>query len=141
HDFGELHVGATLMGGQLNPLRIDETTGRRLNGQGSPLFFGFPTAFDLGTTGVNAKGQTFNQTTPAQPSYLEDTVVGGRAEAGTKDLLFAGNAAYLLRRAHSQNFDDCIASGRTDCDSLDIGRTGTSQAHNKILNFSGSVSL
>src|SRR4029079_17190767 len=47
HDFGDVHLGATLFVGQMTPLRTDETSGRRLSGEGSPLFFAFPHSGDL----------------------------------------------------------------------------------------------
>ena len=46
---GHLSPAGTFLVGQMNPLRVDETSGRRLHGDGSPLFFGFPQAGDLTT--------------------------------------------------------------------------------------------
>jgi hypothetical protein len=48
-EFGPINTGLTAFAGQLNPVRVDETSGRRLHGDGSPLFFGFPKGRDLVT--------------------------------------------------------------------------------------------
>ncbi len=56
-NFGDVHLGAIAFAGQMNPVRLDETTGRRLNIlPGQPLFFGFPTAQDLTFTQLNQIG-------------------------------------------------------------------------------------
>ncbi len=66
---GDVQVGAMAFAGQMNPLRVDEASGRRLNGAGSALFFGFPEGGALETyqfynplTGIPSG------CTPAQPT-------------------------------------------------------------------------
>ena len=163
-EVGPVHLGATLFGGQMNPLRVDETSGRRLNGAGSPLFFGFPRGGDLETyTFDKTTGKVITNTDLARPSYLEDSVLGGRLEAGTKHVTIAGNAAALLRRSYAADYarcrnarrdasgkllDDAIGSGPP---SVVTGQCGTqfpdfpstdpSKEHNRIVNFSGSVNV
>jgi hypothetical protein len=101
HSFGKFKIGATALAGQLNPLRIDETSGRRLHGDGSPLFFGYPEISDFCYADPNNPAPIqdgCNTFEPSQPSYLEDTVYGGRVEAGTDDVLFAANGSLLRRK-------------------------------------------
>ncbi len=72
--------------GQMNPLRVDEPSGRRLNGAGSPLFFGFPedgplqtyqiTEPSLDSQGHYVPSRVVSVVVPASPTYLEDTAVG-----------------------------------------------------------------
>ena len=54
HSFGDYQVSTMLFAGQMNPLRVDEASGRRLNGAGSALFFGFPTAGALETYDIRS---------------------------------------------------------------------------------------
>jgi hypothetical protein len=128
HAFGPVQLGATLFAGQMNPLRIDDPSGRRLNGEGSALFFGFPQDGPLRYYNVVAPqpgvpGMVSPATDPATPNYFEDTVVGGRIELGTKYVQFAENTAVLLRKAH------------------DYATTDPSREHNRILNASGSINV
>jgi hypothetical protein len=102
HSFGKFKIGATALAGQLNPLRIDETSGRRLHGEGSPLFFAYPEISDFCYADPNNPAPIENGCNtfePSQPSYFEDTVYGGRVEAGTDDVLFAANGSLLRRKA------------------------------------------
>ena len=78
----------------MNPLRFDEVSGRRLHGAGSPLFFAFPTAKPV---------TTYTQTAQpiedaARPSYLEDTIIGGRVEGGINAVQIAANGSVMLRK-------------------------------------------
>lgn len=132
-DLGAARIGLTLLGGQLNPLRVDEPSGRRLHGDGSPLFLGFPEIDDFRhyTDVGDAPGCTpgfvcFGPATePSRPSYLEDTVFGGRLEFGTKQVQLAGNAAVLVRK------DDPYGFTRND----------VSRSHNLVRAFSQSLTL
>jgi len=94
HDFGPVQLSGTIFAGQMNPLRVDEPSGRRLNGAGSPLFFGFPqdsplqtyqiTEPSLNSQNMYVPSKVVSVVEPASPTYLEDTAVGGRLELGTK---------------------------------------------------------
>jgi hypothetical protein len=164
-EVGPVHLGATLFGGQMNPLRVDETSGRRLNGAGSPLFFGFPRGGDLETYGHDqATGKVVTNTDLARPSYLEDSVLGGRLEAGTKHVTFAGNTAVLLRRSYAADYARCrnarpdpkhpgqdlpdevdtatsVVTNQCATQFPDFSSTDPSKEHNRIVNFSGSMNV
>jgi hypothetical protein len=121
---GDVQLVAMLFGGQMNPLRVDEASGRRLNGAGSPLFFAFPSAsplqhFDV----VSDPGKVHSVLLPAQPSYLEDSVAGGKLEAVTPWFTLGADAAGLYRE-------------HTDYNSADPSRE-----HDRILNYSGTLSV
>jgi hypothetical protein len=157
HSFGDVRLAGTAFAGQMNPLRVDETSGRRLNGAGSPLFFAFPGAGDMRTYDVvTVPGKVLDVLTLPQPSYLEDTAAGGRIEVGTRRFSVAGNAAVLLRRNNAAAQADCIAkAGGSDtvragldltvgrCASLypDFKTTDPSKEHDRIVNVSGSINV
>jgi hypothetical protein len=154
-ELGPVHLGATLFGGQLNPLRVDETSGRRLNGTSSPLFFGFPRGGNLETYVDNdPAGKVITRTDLARPSYLEDSVVGGRLEAGIKHVTFAGNTAVLLRQSYAADNARCLADGKDATDTATTRTQGQcasqfpvftttdpSKEHNRVVNFSGSMNI
>jgi hypothetical protein len=153
HDFGAVRIGATLFGGQLNPLRVDETSGRRLHGEGSPLFFGFPKAGDFESYDPHTNPVT-TVTNPAVPSYLEDTAVGGKLDLGTKWFSVGANAVGLLRRSHTLDNYQCHRDGKDEvdmgatsirgrCASLypDFDTSDPSKSHSRIVNFSGSINV
>lgn len=121
---GKGRVGATLFAGQMNPLRIDEASGRRLNGAGSPLFFGFPTATNFTTSTYDDSGHAGTVVWPATASYREDTALGGHIEAGTDAVLLGVNAAGLLRSGGSSE-----------------GSADESRQHNRIFNVSGTLTV
>jgi hypothetical protein len=101
HDFGSFRAGLTALGGLANPVRFDVATGRRLHGDGSPIFFGFPkiSGFEYWASCGNGDPACFvDRVDPPQASYLEDTILGGRVEAGTEDFLLAANGAQILRK-------------------------------------------
>jgi Family of unknown function (DUF6029) len=133
HDFGPVQLSGTIFAGQMNPLRVDEPSGRRLNGAGSPLFFGFPqdsplqtyqiTEPSLNSQNMYVPSKVVSVVEPASPTYLEDTAVGGRLELGTKYVQFAANTAVLLRKPAT------------------YATTDPSRAHNQILNTSGSINV
>lgn len=124
---GTLRFGATLFAGQMNPLRVDETSGRRLNGAGSPLFFGFPTGGSLQLYDYDSSGKAVSVLYPAQPSYLEDTALGEHLEVGTKWFTLGANGAMLLRRSASA-FPGFATSEPT-------------KKHDRIVNVSGSLNV
>lgn len=120
--FGEFRIGGTVLGGQINPQRVDEQTGRVLIGAESPLFFGFPqpqkiSTYDPGT------GQLV-QELEARPNFVADTVFGGRIEGGHTLVQLAANALVLLREENqlASNLNPAIQAAQ-------------------IRNFSGSVTL
>jgi hypothetical protein len=121
---GDVQVTSMLFGGQMNPLRVDEASGRRLNGAGSPLFFGFPGAGPLVQYDVTSNpGQVGVDIVPGQPSYYEDAVAGGKIDAATKWFSVGANAAGLYRK-HA-----------------DFSTTDPSKEHDRILNWSGTFNV
>lgn len=155
--FGSVRLAGTLFGGQLNPIRVDETSGRRLHGEGSPLFFGFPKAGDLQTYDISQPGRVVSVIDRGRPSYLEDTAVGARFEVGTKWFSVAANGAMLLRRSHADDLARCLAQNK------DVTETGNQRiagqcaaqfpdfsaftardptlSHDRIVNVSGSINV
>lgn len=157
HDFGGFRLAGTFFVGQMNPLRIDETSGRRLHGDGSPLFFGFPRAGDLSTftydplPGQPDTGKPRLEVQPGRPNYLEDTVLGTHLEGGTKHFVLGGNASVLARKSYTEDRLRCIAG--TDGERAVVEKACGQQfpeiptnndpakAHNTIVTFSGSLSI
>ncbi|MEZ4301660.1 MAG: hypothetical protein R3B70_42390 [Polyangiaceae bacterium] len=120
--FGAWRVGGTLLGGQVNPQRVDEQTGRVLIGAESPMFFGFPAARPLRTLD-GSTGQLVEEPT-ARPNFSTDTVVGGRIEGGHTFAQLSANALVLLR------------------DENDLAATqNPAISAAQIRNFSGSVTI
>ncbi|WP_437687511.1 hypothetical protein [Sorangium sp. So ce176] len=155
-DFGALRLEATAIAGQMNPLRVDDASGRRLHGDGSPLFFGFPAADDLVTneTTLDAQGnpRTRAVVEAARPNYLEDTVLGGRLEAGVKGVELAANGALLLRKSYTEEYNRCLSEGGADPQAaprlcggqfpeFNVVSAPPARQHNTIRTFSGSVSI
>lgn len=147
--FEKFQLAATAFAGQMNPMRVDEQSGRQLSQAGSPLFFGFPSANDLSYYQEGADGQLQLATDRARPSYLPDTVVGGRVEGGTSFVKLGANAAVLLRQSYAEENLRCVAACGgdarcvSDCgaDFPEFSTTNTSLRHNQIRTLSGSVSL
>lgn len=142
--FGSIRLAGTLFAGQLNPIRVDETSGRRLQGEGSPLFFGFPRSGDLQLYDISPQtGDVTSVLQRARPSYLEDTAAGGRVEVGTKWFSIAANTAVLLRRDHLADQTACFARGDADCASRfpDFGARDATLSHDRIINASGSINV
>jgi len=142
---GDVRLSGTLFGGQMNPIRVDETSGRRLHGEGSPLFFGFPKAGDLQTYDVSQPGKVLSVIDRARPSYLEDTAFGARFEVGTKWFSIAANGAMLLRRDPTSDREACIADGKDagQCGAQfpDFGGRDPTLSHDRIINASGSINV
>ncbi|MCC6553029.1 MAG: hypothetical protein IT372_08410 [Polyangiaceae bacterium] len=160
HDFGPLRLGATAFAGQMNPVRVDDASGRRLHGDGSPLFFGFPDRDSVDDLeGIeaftDAEGNTVSVTEKSRPSYLEDTVFGGRVEGGNDDVQLAVNGAMLLRKSYTGDFNDCYYERAADQQQApgtlvrglcanefpEFARINASRLHDTIRTFSGSVNL
>ena len=159
HDFGGFRLAGTFFVGQMNPLRIDETSGRRLHGDGSPLFFGFPRAGDLSTfqyppplmPGETGTGKPFLVTQPGTPNYLEDTVLGAHLEGGTKHFVIGGNTSVLARTSHSEDYLRCINGDGLNGDNSPefcghqfpefVSNNNPALAHNTIVTYSGSASI
>jgi hypothetical protein len=120
---GEVQFVTMLFGGQMNPLRVDEASGRRLNGAGSPLFLGFPTAGALENYQFGPGGVVQDVIYPAQASYFEDSVAGGKVEASTKWFALGIDAAGLARKHADFNSSD------------------PSKQHDRILNYSGTFNI
>jgi hypothetical protein len=118
---GSVQVGTMFFGGQMNPLRVDEATGRRLNGTGSPLFFAFPVAGALEHYDFIANGAPYSKILPAQASYYEDTAAGGKVDVATKWFTLGANAAGLYRK-HAE-----------------FTTTDPSKEHDRILNWSATL--
>ncbi|MFT3767052.1 MAG: hypothetical protein QM820_16260 [Minicystis sp.] len=155
-DVGSVHLAGTLFAGQMNPHRVDETSGRRLQGAGSPLFFGFPGAGDLQTYDVSVPGKVVSVVDPARPNYLEDTAFGARFEVGTKWFSIAANGAMLLRKSYVDDLAKCLADkgGNDFVESGDVRTRGQcasqfpvfatadpTREHDRILNVSGSINV
>ena len=153
HDFDPFRVALTAFGGQMNPVRFEETSGRRLHGAGSPLFFGYPDIGDfsyLAANPVDPNGPLVEAIEPARPNYLEDTVVGGRVEVGIPEVQLAGNLSMVLRRSFTEDYLACeSACGATDAacreaclsDFPDFSSNDPAKNHNTIRTFSGSINV
>jgi len=151
HDFGSFRLAGTFLVGQMNPLRVDETSGRRLHGDGSPLFFGFPSAGNLSLYTYDAAGKPLRTVDAAQPSYFEDTVLGAHLEGGTKHFTIGSNASVLARKSYTEdrlrcraNIDgpDEIAKAACDQQFPDFKpNNDPSKSHNTIVTYSGSLSI
>lgn len=158
-ELGPIRLAGTLFGGQMNPLRVDEVSGRRLHGDGSPLFFGFPdrdsvTDLDNLRSFADEDGNPVSVTELKRPSYLEDTVIGGRLEGGSEDVQLALNGAMLLRESYDREYLDCFQRGGDEQQSGGVltsnrcsnqfpywTKLGASRRHNLIRNFGGSISV
>jgi hypothetical protein len=120
--FGAWRIGGTLLGGQVNPQRVDEQTGRALVAESSPLFFGFPEPRRLSRIDLET-GQLVPDP-EARPNFVNDTIFGGRIEGGHNLVQVAANGIVLLRG------------------SRDIAGTQSPQLTNdQIRTFSGSITV
>jgi len=146
-EIGPARIGATLLAGQANPLRFDEVSGRRLHGAGSPLFFAFPKAQELVTYDTQTAKQIVTQ---PQPSYFEDTIIGGRVEGGINAFQLSANGSILYRKSFTEENIACLrACGgdqacATKCavDYPDFSRPAAgARAHNEIRTFSGALNV
>ncbi len=136
-------VAVTALAGQMNPVRMDDQTGRRLNGEGSPLFFGFPTADDFTLYTFDETGRAGYTTVPARPSYLEDAMYGLSVEGGPSQVLFGTHATVLKRRTHAEEYVRCQEAGSPDCESLypTFSTANASRLRDTIITASGSINV
>jgi hypothetical protein len=153
-EFGPVSLRLMGFAGQMNPLRIDEASGRRLNGTSSPFFFGFPKAQDFTTYSFTPAGAVIEETNLARPSYIEDTAYGAHLEVGTKHVIVGVNAAMLVRQHNDLANAECNrdqnqlpAEERTPglCEQQfpvpGITSNEPVRQHNVIRNISGSVHI
>jgi hypothetical protein len=156
HDLGPVRIAATALAGQLNPQRVDEIGGRILTANSSPLFFGFPQPRSVIYYEFRDPADPDATTKPAvrvvdrpQPSYLEDTVIGGRLEIGNETVQLGANGSLLLRRSFSQCSAECEGSPAEVDACLDActrsdPETGTSRQsnlHDIIRTVSGTINF
>lgn len=149
YEHGPLHLSAMAFGGQMNPLRIDDVSGRRLHGEASPMFFLFPNAGDLTTYNYDAQGNVLTNVDKPRPSYLADNVVGGRVEGGSSLVALAVNGSYLRRTSHTANNLRCVsqrpddAQWASDCGALypDFSSTNPSRMHDTNRTYGASLSF
>lgn len=142
--FGPVNLGATALAGQLNPVRVDEMSGRRLHGEGSPLFFGFPTAGSPQTFAFNEVGTPYRVYEAPRPNYLEDTIFAGRVEAGPSLIQVGMNGSLLLRESFGMESLLCEQNSEKDCASRypNFGIAGSpARLRNTIRTFSGTVNI
>jgi hypothetical protein len=145
-EIGPVHLGATLLAGQMNPLRFDEVSGRRLHGHGSPLFFGFPEARDA-TTFTPAATPIVE---PGRASYLEDTILGGRVDGKMGPVQIAANGSILLRKTFTEENLACTSRCAADDQACkdacyaqfpEFKALNGARTHNEVRTFSGSVNV
>ncbi len=149
YEKGPMRLSAMLFAGQMNPLRVDEVSGRRLHGEASPLFFMFPKAGDLTTYGYDEQGNVLTYIDKPRPSYLADNVVGGRVEGGTNLVVVGVNGSYLKRTSHTVDNLKCIAEHpddaqwASDCASRypDFTSTNPTRMHDTIRTYGVSLAF
>jgi hypothetical protein len=112
----------TALGGYMNPVRIDETSGRVLQAPRQWLFAGMPQPRDT------------YYVPDAQPNFVPDRVLGASAEGGI-DQLTVGVHGVLLDRA-----PPCALYDRADPCTPFLGNTGI-RAADQVRNASASLSL
>lgn len=145
--FGNFRVGGTLLGGQVNPQRVDEQTGRVLLSTPSPLFFGFPEPQKL--TQIDPATGELTTATVTRPNFQSDTLFGGRIEGGHTLVQLAANALVMLREDNSLAAKTCEANAadpaaREACQFAHPVLVGTESpvlTHSQIRNFSASITL
>ncbi|MFO0615023.1 MAG: hypothetical protein U0414_20705 [Polyangiaceae bacterium] len=144
----DIKVSTTVFAGQMNPVRVDEISGRRLNGDGSPFFLGFPTGDDLVTYQFDELGHAGHVTDRARPNYLEDTIVGTSVEAGPKWLQIGAHSSWLFRKSYDREYIDCVAAAPSpdvakECaaDFPVFDTTNQARLHNRQWTFSGSLNF
>ncbi len=141
--WSDASLSVTALAGQANPLRVDDQSGRRMNADGSPLFFGFPEARDFTFYSFDNRGNTSYTTLPARPAYLEDTIYGLSVEAGPKAVLFGAHASLVKRKSYAESFVRCTAAGSEGCAHLfpTFSTNNVSRLHDAIVSASGSLNF
>jgi len=142
----DFRMEGTVFGGQLNPLRIDQPSGRILHGSGSPMFFAYPEVQDFEYWDSTGPNDFTLRRDLARPSYLEDNILGTGITLGPKQIQFGLNGAMLFRQSNSEDLARCL-DGATTPETRDIcaadyptfTEPDASRSHDQIRNFSGSV--
>ncbi len=141
--WADASLSVTALAGLGNPLRVDDESGRRLNADGHPLFFGFPEASDFRFYSFDNTGNAGYTRLPARPAYLEDTIYGLSVEAGPKAVLFGAHASLLQRKSYAESFLRCNAAGGSECDSQfpTFSTNNVSRLHDTVVSASGSLNF
>lgn len=136
-------LSVSAVAGQMNPIRIDEQSGRRLNGDGSPFFFGFPSSDDFVSYSFDERGNSAYQIERARPSYLEDSLYGLSIEGGPRQVLFGTHATLLSRKDYAEENLRCQASGGVQCGALfpTFDTPNQARLRDTIVTASGSLSF
>jgi hypothetical protein len=136
-------LSVTALAGQMNPIRIDEQSGRRLNGDGSPLFFGFPQANDFEYFYFDEAGNSEWLTTRARPSYLEDSMFGASVEGGPRFFSIGAHGSVLRRKSYAEDYLRCIDRNGEDCGSQHptFSTNNISRLRDTIVTASGSLNV
>ncbi len=136
-------LSITTLAGQANPIRIDEQSGRRLNGDGSPLFFGFPKADTFRYYTFDDRGNTSYIVDEPRPSYLEDAIFGASVEGGPSQVLFGTHATLLSRKSYEEENLRCQAAGGANCASEfpTFDTTNPSRLRDTIITASGTINV
>jgi hypothetical protein len=142
-NFDDAQLSLTTFAGQMNPIRVDETSGRRLNGDGSPFFFGFPTADRFKIYSFDESGRAGYLNVPPRPSYLEDSVFGTSVEAGPRFMQLGGHVALVLRKSYGEELALCEAQGGTACSFRNptFPTTNEARLHDQIVTASTSINF
>ena len=146
---GAMRFSAMAFGGQMNPLRVDEVSGRRLHGEASPLFFLFPKAGDLTTYNYDDHGNVLTYVDKPRPSYLADNVFGGRVEGGTNQVVVGVQGSYLARTSHTTDNLKCVAQHpddaqwASDCAAQypNFSSSNASRMHDTIRTYGASLAF
>lgn len=115
-------ASVTGVGGYMNPVRIDETSGRVLQAPSQWFFAGMP------------QPQSTDYVTNPQPNYVPDRILGASAEGGI-DQLTIGVHGVVLDRA-----PPCAIYDRSDICTPFQGNTGI-RASDQVRNASASISI
>lgn len=149
HDLGPVRFATTALAGQPNPRRVDDITGRVLTTGASSLFFGFPQPRSVGyyrfidpdpNDDILVREPVLTIDRP-RPSYLEDTIVGGRGEVGNEVALVGVNGVLLLRKSFDQCASDCASSAGAERDAClaDCGLSHPQFSSNKTANLHDAI--
>jgi hypothetical protein len=133
----------TALAGQMNPIRIDEQSGRRLNADGSPLFFGFPKAQNFEYFYFDPAGNSEWLTTRERPSYLEDSMFGASLEGGPRFFSVGAHGTLLRRKSYAEDYLRCLDADGLDCGSRypTFTTNNISRLRDTIITASSSVNV
>jgi hypothetical protein len=141
--WSEGSLAVTALAGQMNPIRIDERSGRRLNGDGSPFFFGFPQASDFTYYQFDDRGNAGYTTLPARSGYLEDSMFGLSVEGGPRVVSLGLHGSAMLRKSYAEEFLRCDARDEENCRSRfpTFDTVNPSRLRDRVLSASASASV